>query len=472
MKRELTVGLEIHAELKTDSKMFCACKNDPSAEPNTNICPICMAHPGTLPYPNKEAVEKMIQIGIALGGKIASFSEFDRKSYFYPDIPKAYQISQYKYPIVEGGELAGVKISRVHLEEDTAKTSHVLDDEYSYIDFNRAGAPLMELVTEPCIYNAETARNFAKELQLLLRSLGASDADMERGQMRVEANISLKNQDGSLGTKVEVKNLNSFRSVYEAILYEEKRQNKLLDEGKKVIQETRGWDENKNISFSQRRKEEAADYRYFPDPDLPKMSINSTNSVFSLSEIREKIPELPDEKRARLSDILSKQQVEFFINNDLMLSLFDNVTKSLKRDKDSVRLVANYISVDLVSYEPSRDILQDKRFADNFAKLMEYLSDDKLSSRSAKDLIAILVDNSDIDLESYINENKLWQVTDDNLLSGLLEEAIKNNKQAFEDYKSGNKKASGAIIGYAMKKAKEKGISLNPQKLSQLLDKM
>ena len=275
-KYKPTIGLEIHAELKTRTKMFCDSINDPEEKtPNVNICPVCMAHPGTLPVINKQAVKHVLKVGLSVGGTLADFTEFDRKNYFYPDIPKGYQISQYKYPLVLGGELNGVKLTRIHLEEDTARSSHLpaarLQDlrgqasataaqagdktGYSLVDFNRAGIPLMELVTEPVVKSAEEASAFARELQLLLRILGASDANMEKGEMRVEANISVSTTE-KLGTKVEVKNLNSFRTVERAIAYEIERQSKALERGEKVIQETRGWDEGKQSTFSQRLKEE------------------------------------------------------------------------------------------------------------------------------------------------------------------------------------------------------------------------
>ena len=251
-----TIGLEIHAELKTKSKMFCGCLNNPEEKkPNVNICPVCTAHPGTLPVINKKAVENVVKVGLAIGANIADFTEFDRKNYFYPDIPKAYQISQYKFPIVSGGKLEGVDITRIHLEEDTATSKHDRGN-YSLVDFNRAGVPLMELVTEPVIHSIKQAGDFGRELQLLLKYLGVSGANMEKGEMRVELNISISDDANKLGTKVEVKNINSFRAMERAAEYEIKRMSKLLDEGKgdEIVQETRGWDENKQITFSQDRK--------------------------------------------------------------------------------------------------------------------------------------------------------------------------------------------------------------------------
>jgi aspartyl-tRNA(Asn)/glutamyl-tRNA(Gln) amidotransferase subunit B len=292
MKYFPTIGLEVHAELHTKSKMFCGCKNAPHGfEANAHTCPVCLAHPGTLPVPNKEAIKMVLQFGQAVGAQKADFSEFDRKNYFYPDIPKAYQISQYAFPFLTGGELSGVELTRVHLEEDTARSSHDQGED-SVVDFNRAGVPLMELVTEPVLHDATTAGDFARELQLLLRTMGISEANMEKGEMRVEANISISPTEGELGTKVEVKNINSFKAVESAIDYEIKRHSKMLDNGEVITQETRGWDENKSQTFSQRSKETAKDYRYFPDPDIPKLK-TSEIPEFGTAELAENMPILP-----------------------------------------------------------------------------------------------------------------------------------------------------------------------------------
>ena len=323
-----TIGLEIHIELKTKSKMFCSCLNDPLSlddskgkgkTPNVNVCPVCLAHPGVLPTINKEAVEAVLKVGLALSSEIPKFSKFDRKNYFYPDLPKGYQISQYDKPLCIGGELKGVKITRIHLEEDTARLLHMAKSEEqmesTLVDFNRAGVPLMELVTEPDIKSAEEALDFAKELQLILKYLGVSEADMEKGQMRVEVNISIRPNDSgdTLGTKVEIKNLNSFRAVGESIKYEIERQIELLEKGEKIVQETRGWDDVKKITVSQRTKEEAHDYRYFPEPDLPPLDL----SKFDLGKLQFEIPELPAQKRARFMKEygLNQKQVEVLVSD-------------------------------------------------------------------------------------------------------------------------------------------------------------
>ena len=341
-----TIGLEIHAELKTRTKMFCNSKNDSEEKrPNINVCPICMGHPGTLPVINKEAVKHVLRVGIDAKGTAADFSEFDRKNYFYPDIPKGYQISQYKHPLIIGGMVNGIALSRIHLEEDTASSSH--EGEHSLVNFNRAGVPLMELVTEPVIENGAQAVAFAKELQLLLQYLGAGDANMEKGEMRVEANTSVS-ANNVLGTKVEVKNLNSFKAVERAIEFEIERQSKLLDRGEKVAQETRGFDETKGITFSQRTKEDSHDYRYFPDPDLPKLFISEIPE-FNTQVLSKELPELPWERRERYIKKfgLRASDAEIFLQNDFLREMFEAVVEHIKNDSELIRLAGNYIVSDI-----------------------------------------------------------------------------------------------------------------------------
>src|SRR3989344_3077636 len=299
MKYEAVIGLEIHAELNTKTKMFCYSLNDPDEQhPNTNICPICMGHPGTLPFINEDAVKKVIAVGLAINGAIGEFSQFDRKNYFYPDLPKGYQISQYKYPIVNGGYLdvtgKRIRVTRIHLEEDTGRLMHDKDGKTSLVDFNRAGVPLMELVTEPDFRTGEEVRQFGEALQQIVRYVGASDANMEKGQMRVEVNISLRPEGAKeFGTKVEVKNINSFKFAALAAEYEMLRQREVLERGEKVVHETRGWNEFRQETFSQRSKEAAHDYRYFPEPDLPPLKFTKE----FVEGLRAHIPELPRAKQ-------------------------------------------------------------------------------------------------------------------------------------------------------------------------------
>jgi aspartyl-tRNA(Asn)/glutamyl-tRNA(Gln) amidotransferase subunit B len=357
-----TIGLEIHAELKTNSKMFCSCKNDPDeSSPNTNICAICLGHPGTLPVLNYEAIKHVLRIGIAVDGSLADFTEWDRKNYFYPDIPKGYQITQYKFPLVSGGTLAGTELERIHLEEDTAQSTHDTHDK-SLVNFNRSGVPLMELVTKPAIYDAATAVNFAKELQLLIRCLGAGEANLEKGEMRVEANISVSPAlpDGSrsdlLGTKTEVKNLNSFRSVERAINFEVERQIALIEDGGQVLQETRGWDDIKNETYSQRSKEGSKDYRYFPEPDIPKLKISDIPS-FAHTELIKNIPELPEAKRKRFSDVfgMTPKEVAVFVENIYISNYFESVIKNYKDDSKKIKLTINYLLTDYLGRSTRRN---------------------------------------------------------------------------------------------------------------------
>lgn len=459
-----TIGLEIHAELKTRTKMFCNSKNDPDEKrPNVNICPICMAHPGTLPVINKEAVKNVLKIGVAVNGKLADITFFDRKNYFYPDIPKGYQISQYKHPLVSGGLLSGVEITRVHLEEDTARSSHDQGD-FSLVDYNRAGVPLMELVTEPVIHDAETAVRFAKELQLLLRYLGAGEANMEKGEMRVEANISIAKKGEKFGTKVEIKNLNSFRTVERAIAYEIKRQTEVLENGEKVIQETRGWDEKKQKTFSQRLKEESHDYRYFPDPDLPKLYIKDI-AEFSVENLKKELPELPAEKRTRYIKMgLRPEDAEMFVADGIFGGLFDEVEMILQADKGLLLLAVNYITSDLAGLSKNFN----KAFAvsaKNFATLMKMVKENKISSRGAKDILTHLFEK-DNDPEKLAEIKGLLQKSDPEALKKIAEEVIAENEKVVTEYKGGKESSIQFLIGQAMKKSKG---SANPQILREII---
>jgi len=450
MEYKATIGLEIHAELKTQTKMFCESKNDPDEKrPNVNICPVCMAHPGTLPVINKEAVKHVLRVGKALGGELADFTEFDRKNYFYPDIPKGYQISQYKYPLVKGGELEGVRVTRVHLEEDTATSKHDKGD-YSLVDFNRAGMPLMELVTEPVVNDAEQAVRFAKELQLLLRYLGASDANMEKGEMRVEANVSVS-KTKEFGTKVEVKNLNSFKVVGKAIEYEIKRQAKALEAGEKVAQETRGWDEAKGVTFSQRVKETSEDYRYFPDPDLPKLKISEIEEFQDLV-----LPELPAEKRERYVQEygIKAEDIEFYVQTEGYSNFLELVAKSLKGDKKLIALASNYITSDLAGMYKDTGI---PTFAtlkpDYFAELIKMLGDGEISSRGAKDILKLLAAEGG-DPRAIAEEKGLFQKSDEGELRAIVENIIAGNKSVADEYRAGKESALQFLIGQGMKATK------------------
>ena len=449
---KLTVGLEIHAELATKTKMFCDSKNDTNeSRPNINICPVCLGYPGTLPVINKEAVRSVLRLGLAVGGEIADYTEFDRKNYFYPDIPKGYQISQYKYPLVRGGELNGVKITRIHLEEDTAKSSHMGDN--SLIDFNRAGVPLVELVTEPVIHDPETASKFAREFQLLLTYLDIAHANMEKGEMRVEANISVRNQQPTtdnpqLGTKVEVKNLNSFKSVERAIRYEFERQVKLLESGGEVVQETRGWDEEKEETFSQRVKEESHDYRYFPDPDLPKLFIKEVPD-FAPEALRRAMPELPWQKRERYKREwgIKEDDIEIYVTNPNKEKEFESVMSILKNQR-LAQTTSNYILTDL-----KRSIQ-----ISSIAETIVMIGEGVLSSRGAKDLLK-LIPESETDARKFAEENNLLQISDKEVLKKIVTEVLKENQNAPIQF----------LVGQAMKKSEGRA---NPIVLQELFLEM
>lgn len=463
---KMTIGLEIHAELKTLSKMFCGCKNDPDEKnPNVNICPICFGHPGTLPVINKEAVRKVLQVGVAVGGTLADFTEFDRKNYFYPDIPKDYQISQYKFPLVSGGELAGVTLTRVHLEEDTARSSHE-EGTHSLVDFNRAGVPLMELVTEPVIHSAEQAMMFGRELQLLLQYLGVSDANMEKGEMRVEVNISVSKSD-SFGTKVEVKNINSFRSAGRAIEYEFKRHVSALEKGEKIVQETRGFDENKGITFSQRSKEDSHDYRYFPDPDLPKI-ILSEILEFSVETIKKTLPETPAEKRERYTKMfgLKIDDIETYINNTSLSGFFESSAEGLTTLE--TQLLSNYITSDLAGIIKNSNDTEDvilARIEGSMGELVKMIEGGEVSSRGAKDVLKALTEEGGSP-KAIAEGRGLIQKSDPEELKRIISSVLAQNEQSVQEFKSGKESVIQYLVGQSMKATKGAG---NPKMIKDIV---
>jgi len=501
---EPILGLEVHVELKTKTKMFCDCLNDSDEkQPNKNICPICLGHPGTLPVINKKAVESVLKVGLALESDIPEFSKFDRKNYFYPDLPKGYQISQYDEPLCRGGEMPlyfgdepeffenKIEITRIHLEEDTGKLLHPTDKKATQIDFNRAGVPLMELVTEPIIHSAKEARLFSQGLQLLLRVLGVSEADMEKGQMRCEVNISLRRQKSKvktqkhapyrpallekggagagLGTKVEIKNLNSFRAVEKAIEFEIKRQAEALTKGEKIIQETRGWDPEKEITYSQRWKEEAQDYRYFPEPDLPPLHLYSgakPGGLFDLKEMKENLPELPWETKKRLMRNygISLEEANIYLESEkgAVLNFFEKAVGEIKEKRSDfseselkrvISLISNYLLTDILGIIMKEGInfenLKISPFS--FAELIINLADDKISSRVAKDALLEAVKIGK-DPMAIIKEKGLEKISDEEKLLQFVEEVIDQNKKAVEDFYKGKETAIQFLVGQAMAK--------------------
>ncbi|MEF8847129.1 MAG: Asp-tRNA(Asn)/Glu-tRNA(Gln) amidotransferase subunit GatB [Candidatus Paceibacterota bacterium] len=456
---ETTIGLEIHVELDTESKMFCNCKNDShESHPNVNICPICLGHPGTLPVINREAVKRVIKSGLALNCDILEKAKFDRKNYFYPDLPKGYQISQYDLPLCGEGylEIEGeeITIRRIHLEEDTGKLIH--SNGNSLVDFNRAGVPLMELVTEPDLKSAEQAKKFAQELRLILRYLGVSQADMEQGEMRCEANISISDSSDK-GTKVEIKNLNSFKAMERGIEYEVKRQRKRLEKGEEITQATRGWDEEKQKTFAQREKEMAHDYRYFPEPDLPPLETKEL-----VEEIRKEIPELPAERRERFSDQygLDQDQVKMLTERSELGEYFEQVVSELKNwanieevenKRELINLAANYIITDLVALlkESSSNAEELSITPENFAELIIMTYKDEISSKAAKKVLKEMFGSGN-DPSKIVEEKDLKQISDDEELRSIVQQVISENEDAVGDYHQGKEEALKFLLGKVM----------------------
>lgn len=460
-----TIGLEIHAELKTRTKMFCCSKNEPhAAEPNTHICPICMGHPGTLPVVNKQAIEHVILVGLAVEGKIASYTEFDRKNYFYPDIPKGYQLSQYLYPLVSGGSLKDVTLTRIHIEEDTARSQHT-DDGGTLIDYNRAGVPLMELVTEPVIKSAKEASDFARELQLLLQVLGVSDAQMEKGEMRVEANISVSKTE-QFGTKVEIKNLNSFRSLELAIAYEIKRQTELYEKGEQVVQETRGWDDVKLVTISQRVKETANDYRYFPDPDIPKFNL-SIGDTFNISRLNELMPILPQKYRLKYENLgLTSEYIELIISSHTFRNFYEALLKNAQQMSPILaQSLANFLLTDTVPYIAKEMSILDRVNPLHFLNLVQLFLDGKITSRVAKDLLPRVLLDAEDPLLIVKNEGLL---IDDSVVESFVLTVISAHPDVVAEYQSGKTAALQFLIGNVMKLSRG---SSNPAILKKLFDK-
>lgn len=500
---EPVIGLEIHAELKTKTKMFCYSLNDPDEKhPNINICPICMGHPGTLPVINGEAVKKVIKVGLALGGEIPEFSQFDRKNYFYPDLPKGYQISQYKYPLVRGGHLdilgKKIGITRVHLEEDTGRLIHEGGPSTSsgrqatLVDFNRAGIPLMELVTEPDLRSGEEVKKFGEELQRILRYIGASDADMEKGQMRVEVNISLRpttddRRPTTLGTKVEVKNINSFKFAADAVDYETRRQAEVLDSGEKVAQETRGWNEFKKETFSQRSKEEAHDYRYFPEPDLPPLKISRE----LVEELRAELPELPAARQERFVKEyeLEPEIVEILVRDKSLADYFEEVVSELKQHDKAARyageprpdgrespkkplpsVAAAFLTGEFlrVLADASAEAGDTRISPENFAELVLYVAEDKISNLTAKEVLTEMFKTGE-DPSDIIEKKGLWQLSDAGDLENIARHIVEENPRAAEDYKKGKEASLQFLVGRVMKESRGKA---NPKIVGDILKKI
>ncbi|RMH03932.1 MAG: Asp-tRNA(Asn)/Glu-tRNA(Gln) amidotransferase subunit GatB [Aquificota bacterium] len=468
MELEPVIGLEIHVQIDTKSKMFCSCPVEFGAEPNTNVCPVCLGLPGSLPVINKRAVELAIRASLALNCKVNERSVFARKNYFYPDLPKGYQISQYEEPLAVDGwlEVEGkrIRIRRLHLEEDAGKNIH--EGGKTYIDLNRAGTPLMEIVTEPDIDSPELARKFLETLRNIMRYAGVSKADMEKGQLRCDINISLRPKGSKeLGTKVEIKNVNSFRFVQKAIEAEIERQSRIIKEGGKILQETRTFDPSTGLTHPMRTKEEAEDYRYFPDPDLLPLIIPKE----WVESIKANMPEMPHQRLERFKKdySLDDYSARVLVENKELGDFFE---ESLKHYSQDPKLTANWLLNDLLGGlgEMGLDIESSPVGPKQLASLVRLIREGVLSSKLAKEVLKEMLQTGK-EPEVVVEEKGLRQISDEEVIRSLIEEVLKENPKEVERYKAGEEKVFGFLVGQVMKKAKGKA---NPQLVNKLLREM
>ena len=471
---EAIIGMEVHAQLVTRSKVFCGCDaNVFGAAPNTHVCPVCLGMPGVLPVTNRKAVELTIMVGLALNCRIAETAVFARKNYFYPDLPKAYQISMYEFPLCLDGWLEAadpqgakkrIRIRRVHLEEETAKSFHAGD--HSLVDFNRAGLPLIEIVTEPDIRTPEEARQYLLQLRATLRSLGVSTADMEKGAMRCEPNISLRPLGSkTLGTKVEVKNLNSFRAVKHALDYEIQRQAEMLDRGQKVRQVTMGWDERHNRTVEQRIKEGSDDYRYFPEPDLPPLRISRA----WVDEIRATLPELPQakEERFRAEYGLAAAEAALLATDRDVAAYFERAVAAGREGGVAPKTVANWISGELFRLLRAQEIeIEELQISpESFAELLALVQDGTITANSAKGVLAEMF-ASGRSATAIVQEGGLAQVSDEEALTRIVAKVIAANPEQVAKYRAGKETLLQWFVGQVMRATRGQA---NPQIVRELL---
>ncbi len=463
--RQPTIGLEIHLQLLTETKMFCRCKASFGDLPNTNVCPVCMGYPGALPVPNKKAVEMGILLGKTLNGTVNLISDFSRKNYFYPDMPKGYQITQDTIPLISNGYLvvgeSSVQIERVHVEEDSAKMIHENESKKTLINYNRCGVPLLEVVTAPCIKKPEDAGLFLEKLQQLVMYLGISTGKMEEGALRCDVNVSLDNPDGSLGQKVEVKNLNSFRAVVRAIKYEIERQDDCLNKHENIFSETRTWDESKGETVTMRIKDSKSDYRYFPEPDLHSLFVTEEMITNTVSQM----PELPHQACKRLKDNynLSEYDISLMTENPETLQYFDECLSHF----EDAKLIANWISSEIMKCMNKKNCsinevgIQPSQLTD----LLSLIKKGTISGTIAKTVFEEVIETKK-NPSVIVQEKGLLQVTDENALKETVIEVLRENEKEVERYKAGNKKLFGLFMGQCMKKTKGKG---NPKILNKIL---
>jgi aspartyl-tRNA(Asn)/glutamyl-tRNA(Gln) amidotransferase subunit B len=458
---EAVIGLEVHVELSTVSKMFCGCRNEFGGEPNTHVCPVCLGMPGTLPVINRRAVEYLCKAGFALGCAVAPHSKFDRKNYFYPDMPKNYQISQYDMPLTTGGSVhlpsgKAVRLNRIHLEEDTGKNLHhggsLAGSEYTLIDYNRAGVPLMEIVSEPDIASAEEAEAYLAELKAVLSYIGVSDVKMHEGSLRCDANVSIRPKGtASLGTKTEVKNMNSFRSVGRAVNHEIERQRRCVEEGERIVQETRGWDEARGLTYSMRSKEQAHDYRYFPEPDLVPMALDEN----VLAAWRKELPELPVAKRARLVAQfgLPEYDVAVLTAERSDADFFEAVAARC----EDAKLAANWLMGDVrrALQSAAFTLAQSPMTATQLGDLILMVKSGAITGKAAKEVCDVLVLDGR-DPQSIVEERGLAAVTDKEAIAAIVDRVITANQKSVDAYRGGKVNALDFLVGQVMKESRGK----------------
>jgi len=473
MSWEVVIGLEVHCQINTKTKAFCGCSTEFGAEPNSQTCPVCLGMPGQLPVLNKVAAEKSILTGLAIDAKINLESKFDRKNYFYPDLPKGYQISQFAVPIVEGGYIdiptedgeKRIGITRIHMEEDAGKSMHEGLEGVSHIDLNRSGVPLMEIVSEPDMRSADEAVAYLKQLHQLVRFLDVSGADMEKGQFRCDANVSVRHPGEPFGTRAELKNLNSFRFIKQAIEHEVIRQIELIEDGGQVIQETRLYDSVKGETRSMRGKEEAHDYRYFPEPDLPPLRVSQEE----VDAIRDGMPELPGELRKRFETEfgLSAYDADVLTQTRELASWYESLVAAHPADP---KRAANWMANELLGRlkELGKDIDESPVSAEALGQLLDRIHDNTISGKIAKDVLDAMMESGK-DADSIIEEKGLKQVTDTGAIDAIIQGVIDSNPDQVADYRGGKDKLFGFFVGQVMKASKGKA---NPAMVNQRLKEL
>lgn len=470
MEWEIVMGLEVHTELATKTKIFCGCSTEFGGKPNTHVCEICSGMPGTLPLLNRRVVEFAIRTGVATNCTITQNNKFDRKNYFYPDLPKAYQISQLYLPIcrngyievnTKDGEKKKIGIHEIHMEEDAGKLIHDEFEDCTLVDYNRCGVPLLEIVSEPDFRSAEEVIDYLSKLRAILQYTGVSDCKMQEGSLRADVNLSVRPKgQAEFGTRTEMKNLNSFHAIERAIAYEAQRQIELIEDGEKVVQETRRWDDNKGYSYAMRSKEDAQDYKYFPEPDLPPIEISNEQ----IEEIKSTMPELPEEKRERYLNELGLPEYDTgIITGDIALVKF---FESTLEKCDSPKDVANWIMGEVMKLLNDSATLTENNplKPEALAAVINMVKSNKINRGTGKKVLEKVFTDG-VDPEKYVEENNLAQVTDLSALRPIIEQVIAENEKSVSEYKAGKTQAMGYIMGQAMRALKGKAPAQEVQKI-------